>query len=67
MTRDRAIELVTRYDDSCSANYIESFCSFIGIPVNEFWEKIYGSVNRNLFDIQSDGSIRRKFQVGVGL
>lgn len=67
MTRDRAIELVTRFDDACSANYVESFCSFIGVSVGEFWDKIYSSVNKDLFTIESDGSIRRKFQVGVGL
>lgn len=67
MSRGRGIELVERYDDACSDEYIESFCLYIGITVKEFWEKVHSSVNRELFAIERDGSIRRKFKVGAGL
>jgi N-acetyl sugar amidotransferase len=67
MTREAAIELVELYDDACGSNYIESFSEYIGISVSQFWEKVHTSVNPNLFNIQSDGRITRKFKVGVGL
>ena len=67
LTRDKGIELIEKYDDSCSDEYIESFCAYIGISVKQFWEKIYASINRDLFLIESDGRIRRKFKIGLGL
>jgi N-acetyl sugar amidotransferase len=67
LTREQAIELVEQYDDSCSEKYIESFCRYIDISVKQFWEKVYASVNRDLFSIKSNGTISRKFKVGIGL
>jgi hypothetical protein len=67
ITRERGIELVEKYDDSCSDEYIESFCRYIDISVEHFWDKVRASVNLNLFKIESDGTISRKFRVGVGL
>ena len=67
MTRERGVDLVEQYDDSCSDEYIESFCNYIDISVKQFWEKVYASINRDLFTIESDGTISRKFKVGVGL
>lgn len=67
MTRERGIELVELYDDACSNEYIESFCNYIDISVKEFWQKVYSSVNQELFTINKDGSIKRKFKVGIGL
>jgi N-acetyl sugar amidotransferase len=67
MTRAHGIGLVEQHDDACSDEYIESFCAYIGISVEQFWEKVHSSVNRELFTIGLDGTIRRKFTVGVGL
>lgn len=67
MSRDEGIQLVEHYDDACAPNYIESFSEYIGISVKDFWEKVHASVNRELFDVHSDGRITRKFKVGVGL
>lgn len=67
MTRDKGIELVSQYDDACSENYIESFCEYISISPSFFWEHVKKSVNTNLFDISHDGTIKRKYVVGVGL
>ena len=67
MTREQGILLVEKFDGSCSSTYIKSFCFFIGITVNEFWRKVRSSVNRSLFHIRKDGSIKKKFKVGVGL
>jgi N-acetyl sugar amidotransferase len=67
MTRETAVELVEQYDDACGANYIATFSDYIGISVEQFWKQVHASVNRQLFDIQPDGRITRKFKVGVGL
>lgn len=67
MSRERGVQLVEQYDDACHDKYIESFCAFIDISVAQFWEQVHASLNRNLFTLESDGTIRRKFKVGVGL
>jgi len=67
MSRQRGIELVSSYDDACSDDYIQSFCDYIEISVEDFWEQVLQSVNRELFDVDSKGKITRKFEIGVGL
>lgn len=67
ITRDKGIELVSAYDDACAPEYIQSFCTYIGISVEAFWTQVRNSVNRNLFDVADNGKITRKFQVGAGL
>lgn len=67
MTREEAIDLVKRYDGSCSPKYIQSFCNYIGITVDEFWEQIDRTVNTRLFEKHGPGKYTPKFEVGVGL
>lgn len=67
MTRAEGISLVERYDDSCADSYIQSFCEYIEISVDQFWAQVRANVNRELFDVAADGTIRRRFTVGVGL
>jgi hypothetical protein len=67
ITRERAIELVEKYDDACAPSYIESFCEFIGTAPEDFWRHVRSSVNRELFEVAPDGSIRKRFRVGHGL
>lgn len=67
ISREKGIQLVERYDDACSEEYIESFCAYIEISVADFWRQVHASLNRKLFTLETDGVIRRKFKVGVGL
>ena len=67
MTREQGIALVDRYDGRCGDGYIQDFCEYIGISTSAFWDQVRNSVNRRLFDIGDDGSIRPKFAVGQGL
>jgi N-acetyl sugar amidotransferase len=67
MTREDGIKLAEKYDDSCSPEYIKNFCEYIDIPISLFWDKVYGSVNKDLFNIDNNGKIERKFKVGLGL
>lgn len=66
-SREKGIQLIEQYDDSCSDNYIKSFCDYIDISVTDFWEQVHASLNKELFTLEKDGTIRRKFEVGVGL
>jgi N-acetyl sugar amidotransferase len=66
-TRDDAIKLVENFDDSCSDEYIQSFCDYIDITKEEFWAHVHKSVNKDLFTIEKDGTITRKYKVGIGL
>jgi N-acetyl sugar amidotransferase len=67
VSRDQGIKLVELYDSACSSNYIESFCEFIGITPTNFWDHVKRSVNLDLFEVDKSGTIRRKFEVGIGL
>jgi len=67
ISRDDAINLVEKYDDAQDEKYIKDYCDYLGVPVADFWGKVKAAINNNLFSVQSDGSIRRKFKVGVGL
>jgi len=67
MTREHGIRLLEEYDGSCAPSYIESFCEFIDISVDDFWKQVRASVNRELFDVHDDGAIVRRFTIGAGL
>lgn len=67
ITRDEAIKLVKKYDGNCSPKYIKSFCDYIEITVDQFWEHVDKSVNKDLFYKDSYGKWTPKFNVGIGL
>lgn len=67
MTRDEAIKIVEKYDGSCSKEYIKSFCDYIDITTDQFWTQVLRNVNLDIFSIEPDGKIKRKFKVGIGL
>ncbi|MFM2394984.1 MAG: hypothetical protein RLZZ546_2967, partial [Bacteroidota bacterium] len=67
MTRDQAIKLVEMYDGKCSPRFIKSFCDFIEITVEEFWNIVDKGVNKNLFQKIEEGNYKRLFKVGENL
>ena len=67
MTREESIQLFEKYDDSCSNDYIKSFCDYIDITVEQFWKQVNKNVNPDLFTVTADGKIKKKFKVGKGL
>lgn len=67
ITRDEGILLNEKYDGTCSAAHIASFCRFIGISEQEFWVQVDKAVNLNLFGRVRLGEYVPKFKVGVGL
>ena len=64
ITRKKGIELIKKYDGKCADQYINSFCEFIDISVDQFWGHIRRSVNRDLFEVRTNGDILPKFNVG---
>ena len=57
MSRNEAIELVLKYDGKCSNEYIQEFCDYIEITVDEFWstvEKFRG----NMWKKESSGELK---------
>ena len=65
MTRDKAIEIVKKYDGVCSDEIIARFCAYVGISQDEFWDIANGWVNKNLFTITKFSRPTPKFEVGT--
>jgi len=40
INRSKAIEFVKKYDGKCAEKYIEKFCEYIEISIEEFWETV---------------------------
>lgn len=64
MSREEGLELVKKYDGKCGDVYLNEFCDYIEISVDEFWRAIEKFVNKNLFFKNSSGNWEPKFQVG---
>ena len=65
LSRDEAVKLVEQYDGKCDQSYINEFCAYIGITVEEFWQVVDRFVNKKLF--QKDVATRKwksLFKVG---
>ncbi len=68
ISRDEGIKIVEEFDGKCSEKYIHSFCNYINIEIDEFWEVVEnGALNKELFTINSKGDYSRKYKVGYGL
>ncbi|MFC1667058.1 N-acetyl sugar amidotransferase [Candidatus Omnitrophota bacterium] len=66
MTRKEAIDLVKKYDGKCGDKYIEEFCEYIDISIDEFWRVVEKFVNRKLFtNGKSPIRWKPKFEVGI--
>ena len=65
--RKTAIKWVNEFDGKCSEEYIKSFCKYIEIDIDEFWDHVRKSSNKDLFTVMNDGTIKPKFIVGEGL
>ncbi len=66
MTREKASILASKWDGHCPDNYIEMFCEYIGITVEEFWREMDEKwVNKKLFKKDEDGKWKPRFVVGT--
>lgn len=62
MSREKAVDLVKKYDGTCSESNIESFCDFIEIKKEYFWEIVDAFVNKDLFE-KVNGKWKPKFEI----
>ena len=67
ITRKQGIKIVEKYDGKCGSKYIKSFCKYIHISSNEFWEVVHRHVNKKLFRVGNNQVITPLFKVGEGL
>ena len=65
-SRDEAINIVEEYDGVCSKKYIDSFCEYLEISTDDFWDQVYKSMNKKLFSLDDKGQIKKLFKVGIG-
>lgn len=66
MSRDEAIDLVTRHDGQCSDELIAKFCAYIQISCDQFWRSVRNFTNIDLFSL--DGAKPQpRFEVGRGV
>ncbi|MBM3751967.1 MAG: N-acetyl sugar amidotransferase [Acidimicrobiia bacterium] len=56
MTRDEAIDAVSKYDGRCHQRYIDAYCEFLGISVAEFWRVADGYRGASVWRHNPDGS-----------
>lgn len=64
INRQQAIELVEKYDGKCHPKYITSFCQYLEITEEKFWETVEQFRNKELFEYR-DGEWRLKVRVGT--
>ena len=69
ITRHQGINILEKYDGRCSQKLINSFCEYIQISKDEFWNQIAKYVNKDLFTVnnQRPKKNKRKFKVGYGI
>lgn len=67
ISREEGIELIEKYEGQISQKYIIEFCEYIDIPLSEFWVNVKKVLNKDLFSLEPNGEIKRKFKVGLGL
>ena len=68
ISREQGIELVEKFDGTCSVKYILGFCDYIGISTETFWSHLEeNAINWTLFEKIELGTYKRKFRVGAGI
>lgn len=66
INRDEAVAIVSKFDGACADEYISTFCEYIDITEEYFWEKVVSVTNKELFRVLAPKEIRRRFVVGTG-
>ena len=60
MTREKAIELVKKYDGKCSEYYIKKFCDYIKISLEEYWS-VVNKFRGNMWKKDANGNWHNSF------
>jgi len=66
ISREDGIEIAEKFDLACGEKYINDFCKYIEITVEDFWSNVIKFTNKSLFDVATGRPVK-KFIVGKGL
>ena len=55
LTREEAIELIRKYDGKCHPRYVESYCKYIGITDQEFWDVVEDCRSPDVWERDASG------------
>lgn len=64
ISREEGIAYTEMYDDGCADHYIEAFCCYIGISLEEFWATVRKFAHPLMFDVTKGMRPVKKFRVG---
>ena len=67
ISREDGIKIVEKYDSTWSDDYLKDYCDYLEITIQQFWKQIHLSLNTKLFKVNTNGKIKPKFKVGIGL
>lgn len=65
LSREEGIRIVELYDDGCSDSYIDEFCFYVGLSLEDFWATVRKFAHPLMFDVSSDIKPIKKFKVGT--
>ncbi|MDC3108310.1 N-acetyl sugar amidotransferase [Paracoccaceae bacterium] len=54
ISREDALEKVSKLDGNCSERYINSFCNYLGMSLEEFHQQCENIVNKDIFSLQGN-------------
>lgn len=63
MTREEGIELVKKYDGKCSQEYIQKFCDYLEISLEQFWKTAESFRNLDLWEKNKGGQWNLKYPI----
>lgn len=63
ISRDKAIDLVKKYDGKCAQRYIDLFCKYLEITNEQFWEVAESFRNKDIWKRDDSGNWALKEQV----
>jgi hypothetical protein len=67
ISRLEGVDIVAKWDGSCSDTYISDFCEYLEITPEDFWQQVHFFTNTKLFELPSQGRPTPKFRVGMGI
>lgn len=67
LSRTEGIELVREYDGACSEANISSFCEYLDLSVEFFWQKVRQVTSSQLFEVSEGSRPTPRFKIGQGL
>lgn len=61
--REKAVDLVNKYDGKCSDYYVKKFCDYIDITETEFWQIAESYRNKDIWEKDAKGNWQLKVKL----